>query len=106
MLNRIRHFAAAFATAGLALTLALPARADRVAEISDEPDSVPVVFDIAVMRPIGLLTCVIGAAFYVVPVAPIVALTRPTEIAKPLGPLVGGPLRFTFKDPLGHHPKL
>jgi len=106
MLNRIRHFAAAFATAGLALTLALPARADRVAEISDEPDSVPVIFDIAVMRPIGLLTCVIGAAFYVVPVAPIVALTRPTEIAKPLGPLVGGPLRFTFKDPLGHHPKL
>jgi hypothetical protein len=106
MLNRIRHFAAAFATAGLALTLALPARADRVAEISDEPASVPVVFDIAVMRPIGLLTCVIGAVFYVVPVAPIVALTRPTEIAKPLGPLVGGPLRFTFKDPLGHHPKL
>jgi len=106
MLNRIRHFAAAFATAGLALTLALPARADRVAEISDEPDSVPVIFDIAVMRPIGLLTCVIGAAFYLVPVAPIVALTRPTEIAKPLGPLVGGPLRFTFKDPLGHHPKL
>jgi len=106
MLNRIRHFAAAFATAGLALTLALPARADRVAEITDEPASVPVIFDIAVMRPIGLLTCVIGAAFYVVPVAPIVALTRPTEIAKPLGPLVGGPLRFTFKDPLGHHPKL
>ena len=106
MLNRIHHFAAAFATAGLALTLALPARADRVAEFSDEPSSVPVIFDIAVMRPIGLLTCVVGAAFYLVPVAPIVALTRPTEIAKPLGPLVGVPLRFTFKDPLGHHPKL
>jgi hypothetical protein len=106
MLNRIRQSAAVLATAGLALTLALPARADRVAEISDEPSSVPVIFDIAVMRPIGLLTCVVGAAFYLVPVAPIVALTRPTEIAKPLGPLVGVPLRFTFKDPLGHHPKL
>ena len=106
MLNRIRHFAAAFATAGLALTLALPVRADRVADISNEPSSVPVIFDVAVMRPIGLLTCVVGAAFYLVPVAPIVALTRPTEIAKPLGPLVGVPLRFTFKDPLGHHPKL
>jgi hypothetical protein len=106
MLNRIRHVAAALATAGLALTLAAPARADRVAETSMEPSSVPVIFDIAVMRPIGLLTCVIGAAFYVVPVAPIVALTRPTEIAKPLGPLVGGPMRFTFKDPLGHHPTL
>ena len=106
MLNRIRHLAAAFATAGLALTFTLPARADRMADISNEPSMVPVIFDVAVMRPIGLLTCVVGAAFYVVPVAPIVALTRPTEIAKPLGPLVGGPLRFTFKDPLGHHPQL
>jgi hypothetical protein len=106
MSNRIRHFAAVFATAGLALTLALPARADRLAEISNEPSSVPVIFDALVMRPIGLLTCIVGAAFYVVPVAPIVALTRPTEIAKPLGPMIGAPLRFTFKDPLGHHPKL
>jgi hypothetical protein len=106
MLNRIRQFTAASAAAVLALALAAPARADRVAEIGNEPSSVPVIFDIAVMRPIGLLTCIVGAAFYVVPVAPIVALTRPTEIAKPLGPLVGGPMRFTFKDPLGHHPKL
>jgi hypothetical protein len=106
MLNRIRHFAVVFATAGLALTLALPARADRLAEISNEPSTVPVIFDIAVMRPIGLLTCVVGAAFYLIPVAPVVALTRPTEIAKPLGPLVGVPFRFTFKDPLGHHPKI
>jgi hypothetical protein len=106
MLNRIHRCAAAFATAGLVLSLALPARADRVAESSMEPSSVPIIFDIAVMRPIGLLTCIVGAAFYVVPVAPIVALTRPTEIAKPLGPLVGGPMRFTFKDPLGQHPKL
>jgi hypothetical protein len=106
MLNRIRQFSAASATAVLALSLALPARADRLAEIGNEPTSVPVIFDIAVMRPIGLLTCIVGVAFYLVPVAPIVALTRPTEIAKPLGPLVGAPMRFTFKDPLGHHPKL
>ena len=104
MLNRIRRCTGAAAAAGLALSLALPARADRVAEISQEPSSVPVIFDVAVMRPMGLLATVIGAAFYVVPVAPIVALTRPSEIAKPLGPLVGEPLQFTFKDPLGHHP--
>jgi hypothetical protein len=106
MLNRIRHFAAALATTGLALSLALPAHADRVAEISNEPSSVPMIFDVAIMRPIGLVTCVLGAAFYLVPVAPIMALTRPTEIGKPLGPLVGAPLRFTFKDPIGHHPKM
>ena len=106
MLNRIRRFAAALATAGLALSLAVPARADRVAETAMEPSSVPVIFDVAVMRPIGLLTCIVGAAFYLVPVAPIMAITRPTEIGKPLGPLVGVPMRFTFKDPIGHHPKL
>ena len=66
MLNRIRHFAVVFATAGLALTLALPARADRLAQNSNEPSSVPVIFDVAVMRPIGLLTCIVGAAFYLV----------------------------------------
>ena len=104
MLNRIRQFTAASAAAVLALSLALPARADRVAEISQEPSSVPVIFDVAVMRPLGLIATIVGATFYLVPVAPIVALTRPTEIAKPLGPLVGGPLAFTFKDPLGHHP--
>ena len=106
MLNRIRHFAAALATAGLALTLALPARADRVAEISNEPSSVPMIFDIVIMRPLGLLATGVGAAFYVFPVAPMMALTRPTEITKPLGPLVGAPARFTFKDPIGHHPQV
>jgi hypothetical protein len=106
MMNRIRQSAAVLATAGLALTLAQPARADRMSGISNEPNTVPVIFDIAVMRPIGLVACVVGAAFYIVPVAPIVALTRPTEIAKPLGPLVGVPMRFTFKDPLGHHPQI
>jgi hypothetical protein len=105
MLNRIRQLAAAFATAGLALTLALPARADRVAEISNEPASVPLIFDVVVMRPIGLLATIVGTVFYVVPVAPLMAITRPSEITKPLGPLVGAPARFTFQDPLGHHPQ-
>jgi hypothetical protein len=90
----------------LPLSRPLPARADRMAELSNEPSSVPVIFDVAVMRPLGLITCVVGAAFYLFPVAPITLLTRPTEIGKPLGPLVGVPMRFTFKDPLGHHAKL
>jgi hypothetical protein len=104
MLNRIRHSAAALATAGLALTLALPARADRMAEIANDPASVPVIFDILVMRPIGLLATAVGTVFYVFPVAPVMAVTRPSEITKPLEALVGAPARFTFKDPIGHHP--
>ena len=61
--------------------------------------------DALVMRPIGLLMTVVGTAVYLVPVAPIVALTRPTDIAKPIPYLIGAPARFTFKDPLGYHPQ-
>jgi len=106
MQNRIRRFAAAFAIAGLVLSLAHPALAvDRMAEGEDEPSAVPMIFDILVMRPIGLTTVAVGTLFYIVPVMPIMAITRPSDIFKPLGPLVGGPVRFTFKDPIGHHPQ-
>jgi len=105
MLTWIRPpLAAAVATIGLALALALPARADRIEEIGNDPASVPVIFDILVMRPIGLIATAVGAVFYVVPVAPIMAITRPAEITRPLYPLVGVPMAFTFQDPIGHHP--
>ncbi|MDH5308049.1 MAG: hypothetical protein OEW02_12775, partial [Myxococcales bacterium] len=65
---------------------------------------VPIVFDVLFMRPIGLLMTLTGIAIYVFPVAPATVLVRPTDIAKPLGPLVVGPGRFTFADPLGYHP--
>ena len=106
MQNRNRRFVAAFAIAGLALSLAHPALAvDRMAEVGDEASAVPMIFDVVVMRPIGLVAVIVGTLFYIVPVAPIMAITRPTDIGKPLGPLVGGPARFTFKDPIGQHPQ-
>jgi hypothetical protein len=104
MPNRIRQFTAASATAALALAVALPARADRVAEIGNEPSSVPIILDAAVLRPIGLVTTIIGAVFYVFPVAPLMAVTRPADVFKPLKPLVGYPVQFTFIDPIGVHP--
>jgi hypothetical protein len=105
MPNRIRRFAAAFAIAGLALSLAQPALAvSRMADTGDERSVVPMIFDVVAMRPIGLLTVVIGTVFYIVPVAPIMAITRPTDIFKPLKPLVGYPVQFTFRDPIGQHP--
>ena len=106
MLDRIRRLAAALATAALVLSLAHPTLAvERLAEGAAEPSSVPMIFDVVIMRPIGLTALVVGTIFYVVPVAPIMAITRPSDIAKPLGPLVGVPARFTFKDPIGHHPR-
>ena len=64
----------------------------------------PIVFDVLLLRPMGFLMTLGGVALYVFPVAPITALTRPSDIAKPLGPLVAAPGKFTFGDPLGYHP--
>ena len=104
MLNRIRHFSAALATAALALSLAVPARADRVTDTSAEPSYAPMIFDAVFLRPVGLVMTALGVAFYVVPVAPFMLVTRPTDVFKPLKPMVGYPVQFTFLDPIGVHP--
>jgi hypothetical protein len=100
---RIRALVAALATAALILSLAAPA-ASFTRDDGDQPNRVPIVIDVLLLRPIGLLMTVTGAAFYLCPVAPITALVRPLDITKPLGPLVVTPGRFTFGDPIGYHP--
>lgn len=92
----------------LALTiiicLALPASAGSLTrDDGDVPNSVPIVFDALILRPLGLVATAFGAALYAFPVAPIVALTRPGDLMKPFGPLVAAPGKFTFSDPLGQH---
>ena len=105
MQNRIRRFAAALATAGLVLSLATPALAsDRPYAVDAEPSAMPMIFDVLVMRPVGLAMTIVGTVTYVFPVAPIMAVTRPADLGKPIGPLVGAPARFTFSDPIGEHP--
>ena len=69
---------------------------------SNDERSVNVVFDAGVLRPLGLVVTIGGALLYGV-VAPFVAMTRPSELGKPLEPLVLRPARFTFVDPLGEH---
>jgi hypothetical protein len=106
MQDRFRRLAASLAIASLVLSLASPSLAEgRLAEVGDEVSSVPMIFDVVVMRPIGLTSTIIGSLFYLFPVMPIMAITRPSDIGKPLGPLVGAPARFTFKDPIGQHPR-
>ena len=67
------------------------------------PGQVPGVVDALLLRPIGLLMTAGGLVLYAFPVLPIVALTRPTDMFKPLGPLVAAPAKYTFSDPLGYH---
>ena len=103
MRNRTRRNV--FAAALLALSLAQPAFASSRMEMGDEPSAVPMIFDALLMRPMGLLMTAVGTVIYIVPVAPIMLVTRPTDIAKPIGYLIGDPARFTFKDPIGQHPQ-
>ena len=104
MSNPIRRLAAPLAIAGLLLSLSHPAVASQAFEVETQSSSVPMMFDVLIMRPIGLAATVIGTAVYVFPVLPLMAMTRPADIGKPIRPLIGEPARFTFSDPIGTHP--
>ncbi len=103
MRNRFRTLIAATLTGALILAAASPVAAyDR--ETDELNHSVPMLFDILIMRPIGLAMTIGGVALYAFPVAPFTLLTRPADVGKPLGLLVATPARFTFVDPIGQHP--
>jgi hypothetical protein len=109
MLARTRSFVAALTIAALLFGSAAPAFAgDDLTGLERADDgyeaSVPVVLDVLLLRPLGLLMTAGGLVLYAFPVLPITAVTRPTQIWKPLGPLVATPARYTFSDPLGSHP--
>jgi len=69
-------------------------------------DQVPVVFDAFLMRPPGLVATIGGLVVWTVGVVvpPFILAWRPTEMDETFNALVGNPFRFTFVDPLGHHP--
>ncbi len=98
---RLRRFIAAMAVAAVVAGSPLSALAKTSHENSGA-GSVPVMLDVALLRPIGFFTTVIGAITYLA-IAPFVAIIRPTDILKPLEPLVLVPGRFTWVDPLGTH---
>ena len=70
---------------------------DRVGRVEPAIDAV-------FLRPLGIVATLTGAALFVVS-APIVALTRPSELKVPFNYLVVRPARYTWVDPLGHHPE-
>jgi hypothetical protein len=107
MLARIRSFVAALTITALVIGSAAPSLASSfdLDDANDDgvPGQVPVVLDVLVLRPLGLAMTGAGLLIYAFPVLPITAITRPTQIFKPLGPLVAAPARYTFSDPLGQH---
>ncbi|MBW2288661.1 MAG: hypothetical protein JRG80_18210 [Deltaproteobacteria bacterium] len=83
--------------------LSVPSAASAFTESGEVDErSVNIVFDALILRPIGLVVTLGGAVIYGFTAA-IVGITRPKDIAKPLGPLVLAPARYTFVDPIGQH---
>jgi hypothetical protein len=97
--HRIRRSFLAFIAVLVVVSLAAPAIAnpDRT-----EAANAPVVFDVLIMRPLGFATLAIGAGVFVV-TAPLVLITRPTDIGVSADRLVMNPVRFLWMDPLGGH---
>jgi hypothetical protein len=104
-MNRcLQGFAAA--TVAAALIFASAGTAMASAQDFEERGAVTMLFDVMVLRPLGLAVTALGGVLFVFPVAPLVAMTRPAELQKPLDFLVLRPARFTFSDPLGRHDPL
>ncbi len=101
-MNRcLQGFAAALVAAALIFAQITPAVAS--ARDFENRREVNIVFDAMLLRPLGLAATALGGMLFAFPVGPIVALTRPADIRKPLDFLVLRPARYVFVDPLGHH---
>ena len=99
----IRGFTAALVASAVLLSGAAPAFAFTDEGLEASEKHTPTLVDAMLLRPVGLLMTVGGAALFV-PAGALVGLTRPTNIGKPFHSLVAVPFRYTFLDPLGEHP--
>ena len=99
MIRIRRGIVATIAVGSILLALASPAAAG-----VDDRDRFPILIDAVIMRPLGLAATIGGFVYYGVFVAPLLAITRPTDLGKPWRSLVVNPARFTFVDELGWHP--
>jgi hypothetical protein len=104
MSRSIRSLVAVSLTSALLLSSAAPALADTMksSDNNEQARSVPVVFDALFLRPIGMIVTGLGAATFCA-IAPIMAITRPTDMGGPFRALVMAPARYTWVDPLGTH---
>lgn len=69
--------------------------------LADEETSPPM-FDLLVLRPLGIGAMALGAAFFI-PSALMTVLTRPTEINKPVKDFILRPAKYVWVDPIGSH---
>ena len=102
-LGRLHRIVATALTA-LALVFAgSPAWSNEPFENPADDETSPPMFDLFVLRPVGIIGIGVGSALFLAPVAPLTLLTRPSDIGKPFDKLVVGPVRYVVADPLGQH---
>ncbi len=99
MLRRIRRFAA---IAIAAVVIAFPVAPASAALEDIDPQATPPIFDLFVLRPIGLLGLV-GGTMAFVPAAALTGIFAPRDIDKPFDFFVRTPFVYTFVDRLGTH---
>ena len=101
---RLRKFLAAFCVLALLVGVTAPAysSSDRMTAMMEGTDPVSPVFDVLVLRPLGLVTLIGGFVIFVV-TSPITLITRPHEIGRPFDRLVVSPAKYVWVDPLGSH---
>lgn len=90
--------AGAFVALGVAFQAQAQAQAGADPDIDRAPSGEAMTFDLFVMRPLGLVGTVAGAAVYIVSL-PFDVLTW--NFAEPARRLIGEPARFTFTRALG-----
>ena len=100
MSARIRSTLAALIAFSMLCTAGLT-QADEISMEAAEA-STPLVWDAMVMRPLGFVALGLGAAFFCV-AAPIVAVTRPSDLGKVGHALILRPIKYVWIDPLGTH---
>ena len=102
MSRSLQGFSAVLVAVSLLLVQAAPAAA-ATGDGLENRGRTNLVADAIILRPLGLVAIGVGAAVWVVGVAPFVALTRPTDLGDSMDYLIMRPVRYTFADPLGHH---
>ncbi len=85
----------------VAALLAGPAMAGQQFSNVDASNTAPM-FDVLVMRPLGLVALGVGALLWL-PAAAMTAAVQPSEMGKPTEMLVMKPYRYVFDDPIGSH---
>jgi len=99
----LKRVSAVLITVALLLIQVGPAAAGTPAQNIENRGATNLVADALILRPLGLVATAVGAAIWAVGVAPVVAITRPTDLGESMDYLIKRPVKYTFADPLGYH---